>query len=132
MSARAVLTRLIAGIPDLLGRTATPNFIGDPAAHVHVRSTDEVADRIASVLPALLAAEGYMLVQLPNIDPDGYGGWSVRVPLSEQPCADGEVFIDQTGRLALSGFPSRIPLRDALGLAAALLAIHTTAQRRRR
>lgn len=132
MTARAVLTQLIAGIPDLLGRTVTPRFIADPAAYAHVRSADEVADRIASVLPALLAAEGYVLVQLPNIGPDGYGGWSVRVPLSEQPSADGEVFIDRAGRLVLCGFPSRIPICDAQALAAALLAIHTATQGLRR
>lgn len=131
MTARAVLTRLIAGIPDLVSRHVTPRFISDPPAYMHVRSADEVADRIASVLPALLAGEGYVLVQLPNIDPDGYGGWSVRVPLSEQPCADGEVFIDQDNRLALAGFPSRIPIVDAPGLASALLAIHTAARGRR-
>ncbi|SKL84164.1 Uncharacterised protein [Mycobacteroides abscessus subsp. massiliense] len=124
MTARTVLTRVIAGIPNLLSRTHDPNFIRDPDAFVEVRTPEEVADRIASVLPALLTAEGILLLELPDIEPDGYGGWSIRVPLSEQPWADGEVFLDRTGRIALAGIPLPLPVADSPAVAAALLAVY--------
>ncbi|MFA4084321.1 hypothetical protein ONA92_21725 [Mycobacteroides salmoniphilum] len=124
MTARTVLARVIAGIPNLLSRIHDPSFIRDPDTFVEVRTPEEVADRIASVLPALLAAEGIMLVELPYLGPDGYGGWSIRVPLSEQPWADGEVFLDRTGRIVLAGIPRQLPVADVPGVAAALLAIH--------
>ncbi|WP_234783894.1 hypothetical protein [Mycobacteroides immunogenum] len=129
MSARGVLTRVIAGIPDLLSCIVTQRFIRDTATHVHVRTAGEVADRIAAVLPALLAAEGYELVELPGICPDGYGGWSVRVPLTGQPWADGEVRIDDAGRVALAGVPLRLEVVDVPAVAAALLAVHTAVMR---
>jgi len=124
MAVGTVLARVIAGIPNMLSRTHDPSFIRDPDAFVEVRTPEEVAGRIASVLPALLAAEGILLVELPNIAPDGYGGWAVRIPLSEQPWADGEVFLDRTGRIALAGIPRSLPIADAPTVAAALLAIH--------
>ncbi|SHS19440.1 Uncharacterised protein [Mycobacteroides abscessus subsp. abscessus] len=122
---REALRRVIAAIPDLLWHHATRSFIRDADTHVQIRTQDEVADRIASILPALLAAEGYVLVELPNIDPDGYGSWSVRVPLSEQPWADGEVIRTGSASIALAGVPAAIPLRDVPAVAAALLAMHT-------
>lgn len=112
-------------MPNLLSRKATPSFIRDPDSHVHVCTQDEVADKIASILPALLLAEGYLLMELPNIEPDGYGGWSVHVPLSERPWAGGEIRIAHTGHVLLAGVPPRLPLADAPTVAGALLAIHT-------
>lgn len=122
---RDALRRVIAAIPDLLWHRATRNFIRDADTHDQVRTQEEVADRIASILPALLATEGYVLVELPNIEPDGYGSWSVRVPLSEQPWADGEVIRTGQCSITLCGLPRPLPLRDVPALAAALLAMHT-------
>ena len=123
MAVGTVLARVIAGIPHLLSRTHDPSFIRDPDAFVEVRTPEEVAGRIASVLPDLLAAEGILLVELPNIAPDGYGGWAVRVPLSEQPWADGEVCLDKEGRIALAGIPRPLRVADVPAVAAALLAV---------
>ncbi len=128
MTTRQILAQVIAAIPNLLHQTTSPSFIRDPDTHVHVRTPEEVADKIASILPALLAAEGCVLVELPNIEPDGYGSWSVRVPLSEQPWADGEVFINRAGRITLAGIPTRLPLADVPAVGAALLAMHTAAR----
>ncbi|WP_255785919.1 hypothetical protein [Mycobacteroides abscessus] len=130
-STRRVLKQLITGIPDLLARTITPSFSRDPEPYMHISTLDEVADRIASLLPALLAAEGYALIELPHLEPDGYGSWSVRVPLSEQPWADGEVLFDRHGRFALIGIPSKLPAADAPAVAAALLAVHTAIENHR-
>jgi hypothetical protein len=125
MAVGTVLARVIAGIPHLLSRTHDPSFIRDPEAFVEVRTPEEVAGRIASVLPDLLAAEGILLVEIPNVGPDGYGGWAVRVPLSEQPWADGEVCLDKAGRIALAGIPRPLRGADVPAVAAALLAVHT-------
>lgn len=130
-SPRAALTRLIASIPNLLTDVATPTFIRDPSASVRLRTPHEVADRIASVLPALLAAEGYAVVELPRIEPDGFGGWSVRVPMSDRPWADGEIYLDPTGRVALANIAPRVPPADVPTLAAALLAVHTALSNQR-
>lgn len=124
MAVGTALARLIAGIPNLLNRTHDPSFIRDPDAFVEVRTPEEVAERIASVLPDLLAAKGILLVELPAVAPDGYGGLAVRVPLSEQPWADGEVCLDKAGRIAFAGIPRPLPVADSPAVAAALLAIH--------
>ncbi|SHQ49166.1 hypothetical protein [Mycobacteroides abscessus] len=131
MTVRQILAQVIAGIPNLLHQDATARFIRDPATHVHVHTPDEVADKIASILPALLAAEGCVILELPHIAPDGHGGWSVRVPLSEQPWADGEIFINQAGGITLAGIPAKLPLSDVPAVGSALLAVHTAASNRR-
>lgn len=124
MAVGAVLARLIAGIPNLLTCTHEPSFIRDPDARVEVRTPEEVARRIASVLPDLLAAEQILLVELPGVAADDYNGWAVRVPLSEQPWADGEVCLDRAGRVALAGIPRPLRVADVPAVAAALLAVH--------
>lgn len=124
---RAVLRRAIAGIPSLLSSEVVANFVRDAPTHVRVHSLEEVAGKISALLPALLIAEGYMLVEVAHVEPDGFGGWSVRVPLSERPWADGEVYL-QSGAVVLGGVPSRIPVGDAEAVAAALLAVRAAVE----
>lgn len=76
------------------------------------------------MLPDLLAAEQILLVELPSVAADNYSGWAVRVPLSEQPWADGEVCLDRAGRVALAGIPRPLRVADVPAVAAALLAVH--------
>ncbi|TDZ94802.1 hypothetical protein [Mycobacteroides salmoniphilum] len=125
----AKISQAIAGVPNLLGTTQTR--LGDTHPTTLVYTPEQVAARIAAVLPSLLQAAGCLLVELPEVGLDEYGSESVRVPLGGQPWADGAVRLDRTprgNRLALSGIPTPLAADDAPTVAAALLAMHLAAE----
>lgn len=114
---------LVGSIPNLLGAVVIEKFT------LHERpvifTPGEVAARIAAVLPESLRQRGYLIVELPAAEPDGYGGYSIRVPLVAQPWADGEIRIDVRNRgVSVVGVPARLLLEDAPTVAAALLGAH--------
>lgn len=126
----ASISQAIAGIPNLLG--ITQKRLGDTHPTALVYTPEQVAARIAAVLPPLLQAAGWLLVELPDVGVDEYGSESVRVPLSDQPWADGAVRLDRTprgNRLALSGIRTPLAVDDAPTVAAALLAAHAASCR---
>lgn len=126
----ALISQAIAGIPNLLGTTQTR--LGDTHPTTLVYTPEQVAARIAAVLPSLLQAAGCLLVELPDVARDAYGFQSVRVPLGGQPWADGTVRLHATSRgnrLTLSGIPTPLAAADAPAVAAALLAAHAASCR---
>lgn len=123
----ALIRQAIAGIPNLLDITQTR--LGTHPTTV-VYTPEEVAARIASVLPPLLQSVGCLLVELPDVARDAFGSESVRVPLGGQPWADGTIRLHRTpsgNRLTLSGIPAPLATDDAPTVAAALLAMHLAA-----
>ncbi|SHY94369.1 hypothetical protein [Mycobacteroides abscessus] len=126
----ALISQAIAGIPNLLGTTQTR--LGDSQPTTLVYTPEQVAARIAAVLPSLLQSAGCLLVELPDVAQDAFGSESVRVPLSGQPWADGAVRLHRAprgNRLTLSGIPTPLAADDAPTLAAALLAAHAASCR---
>lgn len=120
--ARRELAQAIERIPNLLSATVVEKFTHAPRHVVHTQH--EVADRIASVLPDALIARGCVLVDLPVVEPDPLGGFSLRVPLSRQPWADCEVRLDALGcDVILSGLPQRLAVIDGAHVAAAVMAV---------
>ncbi|WP_286150724.1 hypothetical protein [Mycobacterium sp. D16R24] len=114
---------LVGSIPNLLGTVVIEKFT------LHERpvifTPAEVAARIAAVLPDALRQRGYAIVELPRVEPDGFGGRCVRVPLVAQPWADGEIRIDMTAHtVAIVGIPSRLLIADVPVVATALLSAH--------
>ncbi|WP_019969751.1 hypothetical protein [Mycobacterium sp. 141] len=128
---RRAIEDAITSVPGLLTTERTGKFTH--AAEVVVHSEHDVAARIAAVLPGKLRGAGFVIVELPIVEPDEYGGKGVRVPLSSRPGADCEVWIDRApaGELVavLGGIPQRLPVGDAPVVAAALLAVHAAATR---
>ncbi|SLF39610.1 hypothetical protein [Mycobacteroides abscessus] len=125
MNAQGAISRIIASIPNLLSATVTERFTGK-SEHV-VYSQERVAEAIAAVLPANLKAEGYLLVRLANVETDDTGRRSVRVPITAQPWADGEVLISPRGdQVAIRNVPDVLPMQDIPALASALMAAYST------
>lgn len=125
MNAQGAISRIIASIPNLLSATVTERFTGK-SEHV-VYSQERVAEAIAAVLPANLKAERYLLVRLANVETDDTGRRSVRVPITAQPWADGEVLISPRGdQVAIRNVPDVLPMQDIPALASALMAAYST------
>ena len=119
------IEQVIADMRNLLSLTRTPKYSETPVTEVH--SQDQVASRIAGVLPELLRERGFVVVRLPAVQMDDFGCPSVRVFLSDRPWADGEVYA-QADRLVWTSVPALVLLQDAPAVAAALLAVHDAAQ----
>ena len=125
MSAPRAISRIIGSIPNLLSATVVERFTGK-AEHV-VYSQERVAEAIAAVLPGNLKAEGYLIVKLPNVEMSDTGRRSVRVPITAQPWADGEVLISPRGdQVAIRNVPDVLPMQDIPALASALMAAYST------
>lgn len=127
---RKAVEQLIARIPNLLSAPIVEKFTGRRSTVVHTQ--DQVAALIGAVLHGGLKSEGYELVELPAAGPDGYGGISVRVALSNQPWADAEIRITRSrrgGDWIISGIPNPLTVDDVPIVAAALLAIYETRPR---
>lgn len=118
---RAAVCQSINAIPNLLAAVQVEKFTLHRQLVTYTQL--EVAERIAAVLPQLLKARDCTLLPLPAVEPDGYGGRSIRIPLTDQPWADAEILTDPDAQiLRLVGLPTRLPIQDAAVVAAALLA----------
>lgn len=117
------LSELVSAIPDLLGEVILEKFTHQPRPVVFTAA--EVGARVAAVLPDALRQRGYAIVELPQAEPDGFGGRCVRVPLVAQPWAEGEIRIDMASRTVdIVGIPSRLLIADVPVVATALLSAH--------
>lgn len=128
MDVRAAVREVIASVPGFFG-TTRKHTIGVGVDEI-VYSQDEIAQRVAAVLPDGLAARGVALVGLPPVECEEPGRRWVRVPVTGQPWADGEVRIGARGdRVAFVNIPAGLLVQDVPGFAAALLAVHAAARR---
>lgn len=111
----------IEAIPNLLQATIREKFTDRPITVTH--SQAEVAARIAAVFGDSMRARGCVVVELPSVETDEHGQRSVRIPLTSQPWADGEIRIDHAGRIAVHSIPAKLFPQDAAAVAGALLAL---------
>ncbi len=133
MDARQAIREIIESIPNLFGTTrkATIGAEGDTETIVYTQA--QVADMIASILPDSLKTKGHAVIALPEIDTDDSGRRYVRVPITDQPWADGLVRISPHGdQVAIRDVPDKLPMQDVPSLAAALMAAHSTWRPKRR
>lgn len=127
MNARKAIREAIEHMPNFFGRTRKVSIGAEGATETIVYTQSQIADLIACVLPDNLRAAGYALVELPGIDTDQPGRRYVRVPITAQPWADGEVRISPNGdRVSIVNVPAGLPMQDAPALAVALLAAHAS------
>lgn len=129
MDAYRAIREVIAGVPGFFG-TTRKRTIGVGVDEI-VYSQDEIAQRVAAVLPDGLAARGVALVGLPPVECEEPGRRWVRVPVTGQPWVDGEVRIGARGdRVAFVNIPASLLVQDVPGFAAALMAAHAGATAR--
>ncbi|EIV23286.1 hypothetical protein BKG58_10070 [Mycobacteroides abscessus subsp. abscessus] len=127
MDAFTAICEVINAIPDFfrekrLVRNEVRQGWSDETA---ILSQAEIAVKVARALLHRLGDRGYQVVWLPPVNEDEFGTRTVQVPLSFQPWADGEVRLNEHGTgVVIAHVPSRLPIRDAPQLAAALLAAH--------
>lgn len=125
MDARKAIREIIESIPNLFGTTrkATIGAEGDTETIVYTQA--QVADMIASILPDSLKTRGHAVIALPEIDTDDSGRRYVRVPITDQPWADGLVRISPHGdQMAIRDVPDKLPMQDVPALAGALMAAY--------
>lgn len=91
---RAALTDFIAGIPNLLSTVRVEKFTQERGPVTY--SPREVAERIAAVLPAGMRERGYELLELPAVERDQHGTYSVHAPLTGRPWAPAEIRMRRT------------------------------------
>lgn len=133
MDARKAIREVIENIPNLFGQTrkATIGAEGDTETIVYTQA--QVAAAIASILPDGLKAKAHMVIGLPAIEASQPGRRYVRVPITAQPWAGGEVRIGPDGdQVAIVNVPATLPMQDVPALATALMAAHATWRPRRR
>ncbi|MEC4840528.1 hypothetical protein R2360_13675 [Mycobacteroides chelonae] len=133
MDARKAIGEIIESIPNLFGltRKATIGAEGDTETIVYTQA--QVADLIASILPDGLKAKGHTVIALPSIETDETSRRYVRVPITDQPWADGWVRISPHGdQVAIVNVPPKLHMQDVPALASALMAAHATWRPRRR
>lgn len=129
MDVRAAAREVIASVPGFFG-TTRKRTIGVGVDEI-LYSQDEIAQRVAAVLPDGLAARGIALVELPPVECEEPGRRWVRVPVTGQPWVDGEVRIGARGdRVAFVNIPASLLVQDVPGFAAALMAAHAEATAR--
>ncbi|CPS02183.1 Uncharacterised protein [Mycobacteroides abscessus subsp. abscessus] len=120
---RAALADFIAGIPDLLSTAAVEKFTQE--RHEITYSPREVAERIAAVLPAGMRERGYELLELPAVERDQHGTYSVHVPLTGRPWAPAEIRMRRTpegDQVTIVGTTLPLATDDVPAIAAGLLA----------
>lgn len=94
-----------------------------------VFTQEDIAGHVASTLMDTLGDKGCTVVELPPVETDEYGSQTVRVPITGQGWAYGEVRVNERrDLLAIVDIPSRLPVDDAPVVAAALLAAHAAAR----
>lgn len=130
MNVQAAVREVIASVPGFFG-TTRKRTVGVGIDEI-VYTQDQIAQRVAAVLPDSLAAKGFTVVALPPVECDEPGRRWVRVPVTGQPWADGEVRIAPRGdRVAIVNVPADLLVQDVPGLAAALMSAHAAAMSRR-
>ncbi|WP_195166927.1 hypothetical protein [Mycobacteroides abscessus] len=120
---RAALSDFIAGIPNLLSTTAVEKFTQERREVTY--SPREVAERIAAVLPSGLRERGYELLELPAVERDQDGTYSVHVPLVGRPWAPAEIRMRRTPKgdqVTIVGAALPFSTDDVAAIAAGLLA----------
>lgn len=120
---RVALADFIAGIPNLLSTTAVEKFTQE--RHEITHSPREVADRIAAVLPAGMRDRGFELLELPGVERDQHGTYSVHVPLAGHPWAPAEIRMRRTPKgdqVTILGAALPFAVDDVPAIAAGLLA----------
>ncbi|SHU53346.1 hypothetical protein [Mycobacteroides abscessus] len=124
---RTAIREAIERIPNFFGQTRNVTIGAEGATETIVYTQSQIADLIACVLPGSLQAKGYALTKLPGIETDQPGRRYVRVPITAQPWADGEVRIAPNGdRVSIVNVPAGLPMQDVPALAVALLAAHAS------
>lgn len=120
---RAALADFIAGIPNLLTTVVVEKFTQERREVTY--SPREVAERIAAVLPAGLRERGYVLLELPAVERDQYGTYSVHVPLVGRAWAPAEICMRRTptgDQVTIVGASLPFAADDVPAIAAGLLA----------
>ncbi|RIR09384.1 hypothetical protein [Mycobacteroides abscessus] len=120
---RRTVADFIAGIPNLLTTVVVEKFTHERREVTY--SPREVAERIAAVLPAGLRERGYVLLELPAVERDEYGAYSVRVPLVARPWAPAEIRMRRTAKgdqVTIVGTTLPLATDDVPAIAAGLLA----------
>lgn len=128
MDAKRAIREVIEEIPHFFGLTVRKTIGAEGETETRAYTQAEIAAHVASTLVDKLSAKGCLVVELPTVDIDEYGSRTVRVPITGQGWAYGEVRIDERhDRLAIVDIPSRLPIDSAPLVAAALLATHAAA-----
>lgn len=131
MDASKAIRELIEVMPNFF-RLTQKATIGNPHYETRVYSQQDIAGHIASILMDQLHTKDCLVVELPPVETDEYGSRTVRVPITGQGWAYGEVRIGDKGdRLNIVDIPSRLPIDSAPAVAAALMAAHLAARPRR-
>ncbi|SKS09705.1 Uncharacterised protein [Mycobacteroides abscessus subsp. massiliense] len=120
---RAALSGFIGGIPNLLSTVVVEKFTQERREITY--SPREVAERIAAVLPAGMRERGYELLELPVVERDQQGIYSVRVPLTGRPWAPAEIRMRRTPKgdqVTIVGTTLPFSIDDVPAIAAGLLA----------
>lgn len=127
MDARKAIREIIESIPNLFGTTRKVTIGAEGDTETIVYTQAQVADMIASILPDSLKTKGHAVIALPEIDTDESGRRYVRVPITDQPWADGRVRISPHGdQLAIRDVPDKLHMQDVPALAGALMAVYCT------
>lgn len=133
MDARKAIREIIESIPNLFGTTRKVTIGAEGDTETIVYTQAQVADMIASILPDSLKTKGHAVIALPEIDTDESGRRYVRVPITDQPWADGVVRISPHGdQLAIRDVPDKLHMQDVPALAGALMSAYCTWRPRRR
>ncbi|MDM2350559.1 Uncharacterised protein [Mycobacteroides abscessus subsp. abscessus] len=128
MDARKAISEVIEAMPNFF-RLTRKETIGQGHYETKVFSQEDIANHVASTLMDNLGAKGCQVVELPPVETDEYGSRTVRVPITGQGWAYGEVRIDERrDQLAIIDIPARLPIDDAPTVAAALLATYVAAR----
>ena len=129
MDASRAIREVIEEMPNFFGLTRNVTVGTGGETETQVYTHEEIASHIASTLIDKLSAKGCLLVELPRVDVDEYGSRTVRLPITGQAWAYGEVRIDERhDRLNIVDIPARLPVDDGPAVAAALLATHAAAR----
>ncbi|RIS79113.1 hypothetical protein [Mycobacteroides abscessus] len=120
---RSALADFIEGIPNLLSTAEVEKFTQERLEITY--SPRGVAERIAAVLPFGLRDRGYELLELPAVERDQHGTYSVRVPLTGRPWALAEIRMRRTptgDQVTIVGTALPFATEDVPASAAGLLA----------
>lgn len=129
MDASKAIREVVGDMPNFFQLTRAVTIGSGHDTETRVYTQEEIASHVAAALVDKLGAKGCMIVELPNVEMDEYGSRTVRVPITGQAWAYGEVRVDERhDRLNIVDIPSRLPVDDAPAVAAALLATYAAAR----
>lgn len=129
MDAYNAIRRVIEEIPNFFRLTHKLTIGTGHDTKTKVYTQADIASHVASTLVHKLGDKGCTVIELATVETDEYGSRTVRMPITGQAWAYGEVRIDERNdRLVIVDIPARLPVDDAPVLAAALLAAHAAAR----